>query len=62
MDDLSKSLHEFNKDGVNHTFVFGHYPLVTFTSDLSSKGESLSDLSKKFSVYLCGHLHTLFGF
>lgn len=39
--------------------VFGHYPLSTVYVDQSSKGITLRGLSRKFSMYLCGHLHTL---
>jgi len=62
MNELSNAVEQISKEGHNHTIVFGHYPILTMSSELSSKGESFSQLSQSFSAYLCGHLHTLFGF
>jgi len=61
MDHLSSALHEFSDARHNHTIVFGHYPLVTISDTYSSRGETLSELTQLFSVYLCGHLHTATG-
>ncbi|KAF9191012.1 Transmembrane protein 62 [Haplosporangium sp. Z 767] len=57
MDNLARRL-ELSK-GNNHTFVFSHYPVTTTMFGESSLGESFADLSKSFSVYMCGHLHKL---
>jgi len=61
MDQLSTALHSFKDENHNHTIVFGHYPLLTMSSSSSSDGESFSALSRMFSVYLCGHLHSFLG-
>ncbi|KAG0234133.1 Transmembrane protein 62 [Actinomortierella wolfii] len=57
MDHLAKRLSL--SQGNNHTFVFSHYPVTTTVFGQTSKGESFADLSKSFSVYMCGHLHKL---
>ncbi|KAF9119027.1 Transmembrane protein 62 [Mortierella sp. 14UC] len=57
MDHLSERL--ALSDGNNHTFVFSHYPVTTTMFGETSLGESFADLSKSFSVYMCGHLHKL---
>ncbi|KAG0369168.1 Transmembrane protein 62 [Gamsiella multidivaricata] len=57
MDNLKRRL-ELSK-GNNHTFVFSHYPVTTTMFGETSLGESFADLSKSFSVYMCGHLHKL---
>ncbi|KAF9114380.1 Transmembrane protein 62 [Mortierella sp. AM989] len=46
-------------EGNNHTFVFSHYPVTTTMFGETSTGESFADLSRAFSVYMCGHLHKL---
>jgi len=61
MDELRDGINQSRNQKSNHTIVYAHYPLLTLTSSLSSSGESFSDLSQFFSVYLCGHLHTLLG-
>ncbi|KAI1295983.1 Transmembrane protein 62 [Mortierella claussenii] len=45
--------------GNNHTFVFSHYPVTTTMFGETSAGETFAELSKSFSVYMCGHLHKL---
>ncbi|KAF9584317.1 Transmembrane protein 62 [Lunasporangiospora selenospora] len=45
--------------GNNHTFVFSHYPVTTTMFGETSDGKSFAELSKSFSVYMCGHLHKL---
>ncbi|KAG0054704.1 Transmembrane protein 62 [Linnemannia elongata] len=57
MDHLSERL--TLSEGNNHTFVFSHYPVTTTMFGETSLGESFADLSKSFSVYMCGHLHKL---
>ncbi|KAF9411815.1 Transmembrane protein 62 [Podila epigama] len=57
MDNLAKRLSL--SQGNNHTFVFSHYPVTTTMFGRTSAGESFADLSKSFSVYMCGHLHKL---
>ncbi|KAF9898351.1 Transmembrane protein 62, partial [Lobosporangium transversale] len=57
MDNLKQRL-DLSK-GNNHTFVFSHYPVTTTMFGETSTGESFADLSKAFSVYMCGHLHKL---
>ncbi|KAG0314209.1 Transmembrane protein 62 [Dissophora globulifera] len=57
MDNLKQRL-ALSKDN-NHTFVFSHYPVTTTMFGETSAGESFADLSKAFSVYMCGHLHKL---
>ncbi|KAF9433045.1 Transmembrane protein 62 [Entomortierella beljakovae] len=57
MDNLKQRL-DLTRDN-NHTFVFSHYPVTTTMFGETSEGESFAELSKAFSVYMCGHLHTL---
>ncbi|KAG0046616.1 Transmembrane protein 62 [Gryganskiella cystojenkinii] len=57
MDNLARQL--ALSQGNNHTFVFSHYPVTTTMFGESSTGESFADLSRSFSVYMCGHLHKL---
>ncbi|KAF8941374.1 hypothetical protein EDD21DRAFT_439564 [Dissophora ornata] len=57
MDKLKQRLMLSN--GNNHTFVFSHYPVTTTMFGETSAGESFAELSKSFSVYMCGHLHKL---
>ncbi|KAL7751601.1 hypothetical protein RI367_003066 [Sorochytrium milnesiophthora] len=45
----------------NHTFVLSHYPLSTTLLGSTSDGVSFDALSRRISLYLCGHLHRLKG-
>ncbi|KAF9310747.1 Transmembrane protein 62 [Podila horticola] len=57
MDSLARRL--TLSQGNNHTFVFSHYPVTTTMFGQTSTGASFADLSRSFSVYMCGHLHKL---
>jgi hypothetical protein len=55
MDHLESQLEKY--PNVNHTFAMGHYPTATTHISASSSGTLWDELSKKISVYMCGHLH-----
>ncbi|KAJ3292486.1 Transmembrane protein 62 [Borealophlyctis nickersoniae] len=45
----------------NHTFVMSHYPTATTLFGQTSDGRRFWEVSRDISVWLCGHLHRLFG-
>jgi calcineurin-like phosphoesterase family protein len=57
MDRLEMNLQLTRND--NHTIMLSHYPTATMMYTRSSSGTTFAELSTRFSVYLCGHLHKL---
>lgn len=58
MDHLEKQLVE-PKVPSNHTFVLNHYPISTMVFSKSSRGTTFVELSRRFTLFLNGHLHNL---